>query len=459
MPNRSAPQSSATPWAILICLVALCGSLVWCGRSPGSELRRTPIVKAVELARPSVVNIKGEKTLSAMGAQAATGEAARRVNGMGTGVVIDPSGYIITNHHVIEGVRQIQVTMADDRQYTATLISRDPETDLAIIKIEAREPLPVISVGTSRDLMPGEPVVAVGNAYGYQHTATRGIISALHRAVQVSDAQYYDDLIQTDASINPGNSGGPLLNIDGEMIGVNVAVRAGAQGIGFAIPVDKALAVAANLLAAHGTQRGWHGVELATDSARAEPGIPVQSVADESPAEEAGLKPGDVVTAMGDLEIVRALDFHRAMLGVDVGERITVLVRRGDEALELTLELAKVPGQLKLAAGPHWELLGLELKPIPTSEFRRRHQTRYRGGLSVAAVRPDSPAASQGIFPGDVLVGMHVWETISVKNVDYVVSRPDLAKINPVKFYILRGSETLYGYLPIPLAELKTAQR
>jgi len=217
--------------------------------------------------------------------------------------------------------------------------------------------------------------------------------------------------------------------------------------------------VAANLLAAHSTHRAWHGVELATDSARAEPGIPVQSVAGKSPAEEAGLKPGDVVTAMGDLEIVRALDFHRAMLGVDVGERITVLVRRGDEALELTLELAKVPGQLKLAAGPHWELLGLELKPIPTSEFRRRHQTRYRGGLSVAAVRPDSPAASQGIFPGDVLVGMHVWETISVKNVDYVVSRPDLAKINPVKFYILRGSETLYGYLPIPLAELKTAQR
>ena len=120
----------------------------------------------------------------------------------------------------------------------------------------------MITIGTSSDLMPGEPVVAVGNAYGYEHTVTRGIISALHRAVQVDEAQDYDDLIQTDASINPGNSGGPLLNIDGEMIGVNVAVRAGAQGIGFAIPVDQALAVTAKLLASHNRKRCRHGVVI-----------------------------------------------------------------------------------------------------------------------------------------------------------------------------------------------------
>ena len=141
------------------------------------------------------------------------------------------------------------VTLADGQRHMAKLVARDIETDLAIIKIDPQEPLPVIPIGTSSDLMPGETVIAVGNAYGYEHTVTRGIISALHRAVQVSDAQFYDDLIQTDASINPGNSGGPLLNIDGDMIGINVAVRAGAQGIGFAIPVDKVAAVAAGLLA------------------------------------------------------------------------------------------------------------------------------------------------------------------------------------------------------------------
>ena len=129
----------------------------------------------------------------------------------------------------------------------ATLVARDLETDLAVIKVNVSDKLTVIALGTSSDLMAGESVIAVGNAYGYENTVTRGIISALHRAVQVSDAQFYDDLIQTDASINPGNSGGPLLNIDGEMIGINVAVRAGAQGIGFAIPVDKAMNVAADV--------------------------------------------------------------------------------------------------------------------------------------------------------------------------------------------------------------------
>ncbi len=156
---------------------------------------------------------------------------------MGTGVIIDPRGYIVTNYHVVDGVREIQVTTGRRTDsYVADWSPTIAKTDLAIIKIDAREELPVITIGTSPDLMPGETVIAVGNAYGYEHTVTRGIISALHRTVQVSDAQIYDDLIQTDASINPGNSGGPLLNIDGEMIGINVAVRAGARASALPFP-------------------------------------------------------------------------------------------------------------------------------------------------------------------------------------------------------------------------------
>jgi len=463
MPDRPALLPPASPWAVLLCLATFGGAAILSAPVHGSDRRRTPVVEVVEAVRPSVVNIKGEKTLGASGAQVFEGEAARRVNGMGTGVVIDPAGYIITNHHVIDGVLEILVTTADEREYTAKLINRDPDTDLAVIKIDAAEPLPVIQIGTSRDLMPGEPVVAVGNAYGYEHTVTRGIISALHRAVQVSDAQYYDDLIQTDASINPGNSGGPLLNIDGEMIGINVAVRAGAQGIGFAIPVDKAVHVAAALLAAHAGQRAWHGVELETGAPQGGSEPVVRSVAGESPAEKAGLESGDVITRIGDLEIERALDFQRAMMDLDVGQSTDIAVRRGDETLNLTLTLAKTPGRLKPAVGPYWDLLGVELEPIPGDEFRQNYRTRYRGGLSVTAVRPKSPAAGHGIRNGDVLVGMHVWETVSLKNVDYVVDRvltqSDSGSLNPVKFYILRGSETLYGYLPIPLAMRKTVQR
>jgi len=308
----------------------------------------------------------------------------------------------------------------------------------------------VIDIGTSADLMAGEPVVAVGNAYGYEHTVTRGIVSALHRAVQVSDAQFYEDLIQTDASINPGNSGGPLLNIDGQMIGLNVAVRAGAQGIGFAIPVDKVVAVAADLISACSNKYHWHGLSLLKSPAHAAKCLTVESLDKDSPAAEAGFQPGDVMAAVGDAQLERALDFHRAMLDRKAGEQVKVTVKRGEELLTLPLTLAE-PTVAKTPSSPSWDLLGVDLKPIPPDDFRQQYRTRYRGGLTVTAVRAQSPAAAQGIRRGDVLVGMHIWETVSLDNVTYIVNRADFATLNPVKFYILRGNETLYGYLPVTM--------
>jgi serine protease Do len=424
----------------------------------GSELRKNAIVRAVQGARASVVNIRGEKTLNPAATPASGGETARHVNGMGTGVVIDPRGYIITNHHVVDGVKDIQVTLAEGERYTARLIARDMETDLAIIKIDAERELPAVTLGSSTDLMPGEEVIAVGNAYGYEHTVTRGIVSALHRSVQVSDAQYYDDLIQTDASINPGNSGGPLLNIDGEMIGINVAVRAGAQGIGFAIPVDKAMAVAATLLASRTGNRVWHGVTLTPEkNAAAKDAVSVASVDANSPAAEAGLKPGDVIAKVDGKEVHRRLDFQRAMLERKPGDALDFSIRRGNELVAVNLTLADLPESMKTPLQPAWELLGLELRAIPAEEFKAMNQTRYRGGLSIIAVRPNSPAANQGLKVGDMLVGMHVWETVSMENISYILKRPDFSTLSPVKFFILRGDETLYGFLPLPT--VRTAQR
>ena len=259
-----------------------------------SESRRSPVVRAVEGVGMSVVNIRGEKLLSSGGSSTGSADESRRVNGMGTGVIIDPRGYIVTNHHVVDGVREIEITLADKSQHVARLISRDPKTDLAIIKIDDCPPLPVIKIGSSLDLMPGESVIAVGNAFGYENTVTRGIISALHRPVNVSKTQCYDDLIQTDASINPGNSGGPLLNIDGEMIGINVAVRQGAQGIGFAIPVKKVMDVAAELMASHVAEKNWHGLQVKAGEGDSAP-VVVSAVEEKSPADAAGLKPGDIL--------------------------------------------------------------------------------------------------------------------------------------------------------------------
>jgi len=161
--------------------------------------------------------------------------------------------------------------------------------------------------------------------------------------------------------------------------------------------------------------------------------------------------------AVDDFEIERPLDFQRAMLDRNPGETIRVSVQRSDNPLTLKLKIANAPENKELAGQPVWAILGVRLKPIPPKSFHKNHQTRYRGGLTITAVRPNSPASDQGIVPGDVLVGMHIWETANLENVAYILKRPDFARLNPVKFFILRGNETLYGYLPVVAA--KTAQR
>ncbi len=423
----------------------------------GSELRETPLVKAVREARPSVVNIRGEKTIDAASPQVASGEGVRRVNGMGTGVVIDPRGYIVTNFHVVDGVRKIQVTTENQKQFIAKLVARDIATDLAVIKIDSPEELAVIRIGSSSDLMPGETVVAVGNAYGYEHTVTRGIISALKRAVQVSDAQYYGDLIQTDASINPGNSGGPLLNIDGEMIGINVAVRAGAQGIGFAIPTDKAMAIVTKLIASHTKKTAWHGLKVSHAPDDLGHGVIVTSIDGDSPAAECGLESGDQIVGVDESQIQCHLDFHRAMLERRPGEEIELRVERNGNSMAFQLTLSAAGRRIDTPALPAWDTLGLELEPLSKEQFRQDNKTtRYRGGLMITSIRADSPAESTGIRPGDVLVGMHIWETVSMENVSYILNRPDFRNLNPLKFWVLRDSQPLYGYLSTPTA---TAQR
>ncbi len=415
------------------------------GQVDGSELRRTAFVQAIETAVPSIVNIRGRKTVPA-DANEVHADGTRRVNGMGTGVIIDERGYILTNYHVVDGVSRIQVTLFKGQTRIAELVAGNPTTDLAVIKISGDEPYSVVRLGTSHNLLLGEPVIAIGNAYGYEHTVTRGIISALHRSVEVSDAQRYDDLIQTDASINPGNSGGPLLNIDGEMIGLNAAVRIGAQGIGFAIPVDNALAMSARLLSVEQVDSHWHGLmarAVVGDTGRQ---LVVKSVVKGSPAEIAGVRVGDVISSVDDRRVDRAIDFERTLLGRLTGEEVPLTVaRQGDSHLLSLVMTRRVPRSPSSVAEDAWRHLGLRLEPMPADQFRHR-STRYRGGLRVTAVREDGAAELQGIRSGDVLVGMHIWETISLENVAYILKH---AKDEQLKFYILRGRDTLYGHLPI----------
>ena len=440
-------------------LAILLGILLVPTLASASEARRTALVRAVEGARDAIVNIRGQKLVPTRTAD--RGESQRRVNGMGTGVILDRRGYIVTNFHVIDGVSTINVTLADGTHSVATPISHDPKTDLAIIKINpGGRSLPTIQLGTSRDLMPGETVIAVGNAYGYEHTVTRGIISALHRTVQVSDVQYYHDLIQTDASINPGNSGGPLLNIDGELVGINVAVRVGAQGIGFALPVDKVLMISANLCSLRRLENRTHGINFKPVEDR-DKGLLVSSVEAGSPADRAGLESGDRIESIGAADLEWPVELEIALLGRQAGRNIPLSVHRDGEAIELDLVLSATSTRIAKAKEPDraWSQLGLRLQPLSANQLRDTSNSKYRGGLAVMAVRPGSPAESQGIRRGDVLVGMHVWETVSLDNVSYVLKQDRITNKGPLKFYILRGNQTLFGHLQVAGSPRPTVSR
>lgn len=446
------------------CPLGLCLVMIWLSSSligQASEARVTPIVRAIGRVKNSAVNIHSEKTT--FGDSLFAPGKGRKVNGMGTGVIVDERGYIVTNHHVVNGVDSLRCTLYDGSTYMAEVVSFDSKKDLAIIKINATRPLPVMPMGTSSDLMLGETVLALGNAYGYEHSVTAGIISALSRDVEVNETQSYENLIQTDASINPGNSGGPLINLDGEVIGINVAIRAGAQRIGFAIPIDDARKTVAQLLSIEQLDKTWHGAATEDVKTAIERRLLVRSILPNSPASKAGLNPGDVVVSAGSVNVVDGVDFERALLGRRPGERIPVRVERSGQTVDLELVLSPVKAaptpaiarnevvpvavQKKAETGDlTWTLLGINLSKLDESNPAIRG-SRYRGGMRITGIRPGSPAANNGLREGDILVGLHIWETVNADNVSYVLDHPDLGKFAPLKFYILRGSETLYGHL------------
>jgi serine protease Do len=413
-----------------------------------SATRLTQTVRAIQSAEPAVVNIEGNKLSS----KAAAGEP-QQVNGMGSGVIIDPRGYILTNQHVVQDVTRIEVTLHDRSKYIARLVDRDPSTDLALIKIEPNRELPVIRFGTSSDLLRGERVIAIGNPFGYQHTVTEGIISALHRDIPVNGVQEYKDLIQTDASINPGNSGGPLLNIDGEMIGLNAAVRVGAQGIGFAIPVDKALDVAADLIAAHRKREVCMPFDVQCIHSAGRSEVRLQRL--RTPAAQAcGLEEGDRLLRIGKRDIHNRLEFELCLLELAPNSTVDVEIERNGHptvASVATVSHATASTSLvstKAAEDPLWQMLGLKVR---TAEARQvqRIDASYNGGLVIIAVRENSPAHAAQLKSGDILVGLLDWQTPNSDDLNWILSSPEMKQNQQPKFRIIRGSEVFGGTMDL----------
>ncbi|MDO5582321.1 MAG: S1C family serine protease [Planctomycetia bacterium] len=320
--------------------------------------RRGSFVRAVAKASGSVVSIQGEKQYEAAELQK-NGETLQNIGqarenithiGMGTGVIIDERGYIITNYHVVKGLHKIQITTNDGTVYRdVEFIRNDLATDLALLKIDPIAPLARISFGESKKVFLAEEVVAIGNPFGYQASVSRGIVSGLNRPLKASDTLYYENVIQTDAAINPGNSGGPLINVDGEMIGLNAAVREGAENIAFAIPSDIVSEIADRMIRDTVARINHHGLKLERVSKKLESDkkrsdqihCAVLSVDPKSPAALAGIKKGDIIISSNHYSVRTPLDFTCSLIGVKLLDEIEISVFRDGRELGTSLAFGR----------------------------------------------------------------------------------------------------------------------
>ena len=329
---------------------------------------------------------------------------------LGSGFLIDGDGFIVTNNHVIEDADQIKVIMADDKEFDAELVGRDPKTDLALIRIEGAQNLKPIELGDSENLKVGTWVVAIGSPFGLEQTVTAGIVSAKGRIIGSGP---YDDFIQTDASINPGNSGGPLLNMDGKVVGINTAIIASGQGIGFAIPINLAKGIIDQLKAKGEVTRGWLGVgiqDLTPELAdyyglKAEKGVLVTQVFEGDPADRAGIKVNDIILSVDGERVSTGRELSAMIANTPVGRKIKIDMIRDGKKKALTVTLAKRDDDEQTVATQSRDNdeLGIEVTDLDSDIARRFGIDGNENGVLVTDVKDGSLAREADVRPGDII--------------------------------------------------------
>ncbi|MBF0549000.1 MAG: DegQ family serine endoprotease [Deltaproteobacteria bacterium] len=366
---------------------------------------------------------------------------------LGSGFIISPDGYIVTNHHVIKDADVIKIRLSDQKIYDAKIVGKDPKTDLALIKINPTEKLHVLEFGDSGILEEGDWVLAIGNPFGLAQTVTAGIVSAKERSIGIGP---YDQFIQTDASINPGNSGGPLINLAGEVVGINTAIVAGGQGIGFATPSSLAKNIIAQLREKGKVVRGWLGVyvqavtpELAEKfKLKDAKGALVASVGKDSPADKAGFKQGDVITSFDGKAVDEMNQLPIAVASTPIGKKAKVEIIR--DSKPATLEV--VVGELKDDAGeesaePSADTdYGLTLQDL-TEDLAKSMHLKDTKGVLVADVEQDGPAFEAGFKRGDVIKEVN---RTQINNIEEFRSALKKSKDNVALVLVKRGSGTIF---------------
>ncbi|MCF7935790.1 MAG: DegQ family serine endoprotease [Synergistales bacterium] len=385
-----------------------------------------PVVKIAEKASPAVVNIDTKTMVRRspfpfgddpffrrfFGEQYKEFSKMVPMRGKGSGSIVTQDGYILTNNHVVADADTISVTLASGKEYKAELVGKDPTFDLAVIKVDAQG-LPTIEMGDSKNVQVGEWVAAIGNPFGLEHTVTVGVISAKNRTINAGNLNF-QGFLQTDAAINPGNSGGPLLDMEGNMVGINTAIVPNAQGIGFAIPVDMARQVMDDLMKYGKVKRGWLGVYIQpiTDEIADAYGLEgtegalVSDVVDGSPAAKAGIHRGDVITKVEDETISKPDDLVFAIRKHMAGDRVSLTIVRKGSTEKKDVQLEAIPGQ-KEETKAKMDLekkLGIAVKPL-TSALSDKYEIRnVEEGMVVISVESRSPARQIGLKEGDVIL-------------------------------------------------------
>ncbi len=393
----------------------------------GHELdRRDAVVEAILKVAPAVVNINSEyqvrsrtSPFSGFGMDPFFDsffkdffdpgyERRQKRSTLGSGVIIDGKrGFILTNAHVVTHAQAVSVVLKDEREFQAQIIGIDPDSDLAVMKLDSPEDLPAIEMGDSKDLMIGETVIAIGNPFGFSHTVTTGVISAINRSIRTEDV-LYRDFIQTDASINPGNSGGPLLNIHGDLIGINTAIYAKAQGIGFAIPINKARRIVTDLIQYGEVVLSWTGLVIQNlDEGLAHylkipqgKGVMVKQIEANSPATRSGIRKEDIILSMNDIPIRSMEDYHQVLKNFSVGSTLKIKIQRGTQKKSASLVTVVFPEER--APELITRLLGISIKNLSVLN-RQRHRISAKTGVMISEIDPGSYLAEIGVLVGDVI--------------------------------------------------------
>ena len=412
-----------------------------------------------ERVSPGVVNIQTSKTVRGQAMPRAFEEfffggpfggqlPERKVPSLGSGFVISADGYIVTNNHVIAEVDSIEVAFSDGTKLEAEIVGRDPKTDIALIRVETDEKLFALPLGDSDAVRPGDWVVAIGNPFGLEHTVTAGIVSAKHRFIGQGS---YDDFIQTDAAINPGNSGGPLINLSGEVIGMNTAINPRANTIGFAVPINMAKTILPQLRSAGHVTRGWLGVviqRITPELAEAldlddEKGALVSRVMPDGPAADAGIERGDVIVAFDGHQVTEMNDLPRIVASTPVDKKVKLVLLRDGKRKTLKVKVAKLdePAVSRLAAAEKGgaDSLGLRVQDL-TAELAARLGVDEDHGVVVTAVQPGSPASDAGLRREDVILEVDKQEVRDVHQFEEMLGEADDGAL----LLIRRGDATIF---------------